>query len=164
VDGDSATAAELCVLLSALGRIPLRQSLAVTGSMNQLGEIQAIGGVNEKIEGFFDICRQRGLSGDHGVIIPAANQVNLMLREDIRQAASAGMFHIHVASHVEDVMELLSGLARGRVNKSGKYTEGSFNRQVQARIEELIELERRHSAKGKIAVRKTSRAGKNTPH
>jgi predicted ATP-dependent protease len=161
VDGDSATAAELCVLLSALGRIPLRQSLAVTGSMNQLGEIQAIGGVNEKIEGFFDICRERGLSGEHGVVIPAANQANLMLREDIRQAASAGMFHVYVVSHVEDVMELLSGRPRGRVSKSGKFTEGSFNRQVQARIEELIELERQHSARGKPAARKKSPTDKD---
>ncbi len=145
VDGDSATAAELCVLLSALGKIPLKQSLAVTGSMNQLGEIQAIGGVNEKIEGFFDTCLKRGLNGEQGVIIPAANQVHLMLREDIRQAAAAGQFHIFIANHVEDVMELLSGLQRGRLNKSGGYTAGSFNQLIKARIEDLIDSERKYS-------------------
>ena len=90
VDGDSASCAELCVLLSAIASIPLSQNLAFTGSMNQLGEVQAIGGVNQKIEGFFEICQARGLSGDQGVIIPAANQMHLMLREDVRAAVDAG--------------------------------------------------------------------------
>lgn len=148
VDGDSASAAELCVLLSALGRIPLKQSMAVTGSINQLGEIQAIGGVNEKIEGFFDICLARGLNALQGVIIPASNQVHLMLREDIRQAAEQGMFHIYTAVHVEDVMELLSGLPAGALNKSGNYPQQSFNHKIQQRIRELRKQEQQ-SKKGK---------------
>jgi len=147
VDGDSASAAELCVLLSALGDIPLKQSLAVTGSINQLGEIQAIGGVNEKIEGYFDICRQRGLTGEQGVIIPAANQVHLMLNQEVRQAVAAEQFCIYTAVHVEDVMELLSGLSRGERDDAGQFPEGSFNWLVQDRIQELQELHRRYSLK-----------------
>ncbi|HID83219.1 MAG TPA: ATP-binding protein [Thiotrichales bacterium] len=147
VDGDSASAAELCVLLSALGDIPLKQSLAVTGSISQLGEIQAIGGGNEKIEGYFDICRQRGLTGEQGVIIPAANQVHLMLNQEVRQAVAAEQFCIYTAVHVEDVMELLSGLSRGERDDAGQFPEGSFNWLVQDRIQELQELHRRYSLK-----------------
>ena len=147
VDGDSASAAELCVLLSAIGSIPLKQSMAVTGSINQLGEIQAIGGVNEKIEGYFEICKQRNLTGEQGVIIPAANQVHLMLNREVRDAVAAGKFHIYTASHVEDVMELLSGLSRGKRDADGVYPEGCFNRLIQDRIEELQLLHQRYSSK-----------------
>jgi len=143
VDGDSASAAELCVLMSALGQIPLLQHFAVTGSINQLGEIQAIGGVNEKIEGFFDICHARGLNGEQGVIIPASNQAHLMLRADIRQAVSAGLFAVYCASHVEDVMELLSGLPRGKLSKKGAYPKNSFNFRVQQRISALQEQQKK---------------------
>jgi predicted ATP-dependent protease len=136
VDGDSATCVELCVLLSAIADIPLLQSLAVTGSMNQFGEVQAIGGVNQKIEGFFDICQARGLSGEQGVIIPATNAVHLMLREDVRAAVNSGQFRISTASHVEDVMEALSGLPRGELS-DGAYPEGTFNRLVVDRIVKL---------------------------
>lgn len=140
VDGDSATAAELCVLLSAIADIPLKQSFAVTGSMNQLGQIQAIGGVNEKIEGFFDICRQRGLTGDQAVIIPAANQVHLMLNDEVRKAVSDGQFAIYTANHVDDVMALLSGLSPGETDAEGRYSQGSFNRLIQDRIAKLQQL------------------------
>jgi lon-related putative ATP-dependent protease len=146
VEGDSASCAEVCVLLSAIGGLPLRQDLAVTGSMNQLGEVQAIGGVNYKIEGFFDICESRGLTGNQGVIIPAANQVHLMLDADVRAAVKAGKFHIYTAKHIEQVMALLSGLAPGKINKKGLYTAGSFNRKICNRIEEFQEL-RRHFGK-----------------
>jgi predicted ATP-dependent protease len=139
VDGDSATCAELCVLLSAIADISLAQHLAVTGSMNQRGEVQAIGGVNQKVEGFFDICLARGLSGDQGVIIPAANQVHLMLREDVREAVAAGEFHIYTAEHVEDVMELLSGLPRG-TREGETWSEGSFNAGVAHRIAQFQTL------------------------
>jgi len=145
VDGDSATAAELCVLLSALGNIAIKQSIAVTGSMNQLGEIQAIGGVNEKIEGFFEICKARGLNGEQGVVIPEANRVHLMLDEDIRQAVADGDFSIYTASHVEDVMEILCGQKRGKLGVKGKYTAHSFNRSIQQRIEELLQLQTRYA-------------------
>jgi predicted ATP-dependent protease len=145
VDGDSATAAELCVLLSAVGDIPLNQSLAVTGSMNQHGEIQAIGGVNEKIEGFFDICQQRGFTGEQGVIIPASNQVHLMLRQDVREAISAGQFHVYTAQIVDDVMALLSGLEPGSPDTSGQFPPESFNGKVQQRITDLQKLHQQFS-------------------
>lgn len=137
VDGDSATVAELCVLLSALGEIELSQSIAVTGSMNQRGEVQAIGGVNEKIEGFYEICKARGLTGEQGVIIPQANRVHLMLPEEIRQAVSAGKFNIYCAEQVEDVMEILSALPRGKLKKDGQFSARSFNQRIQRRVEKL---------------------------
>ncbi len=139
VDGDSASCAELCALLSAIAKIPLAQNLAVTGSMNQFGEVQAIGGVNEKIEGFFDICSARGLSGDQGVIIPASNQPHLMLKPEVLAAVKTGQFHIYTATHVEDVMERLSGLPAGQGRDS--YEEGTFNRLVMDRIGELHDLQ-----------------------
>ena len=145
IEGDSASAAELCVLLSAIGQIPLKQNLAVTGSINQLGEIQAVGGVNEKIEGFFDVCQEHGLSGDQGVIIPAANRVHLMLRQDVRDAVKAGNFHLFTSSHVEDVMELLSGLPRGVAASDNTYPPGSCNGMVQRRVEKLQQLQRRYA-------------------
>ena len=137
VDGDSASAAEFCALLSALGGIPLRQSLSVTGSINQLGEIQAIGGVNEKIEGFFEICEKRGLDGQQGVIIPAANRVHLMLRRNVRDAVEQGKFHVYPVSSVDEVMQLLTGMRPGEVDGDGRYPEDSYNRLIQERIERL---------------------------
>ncbi|TNF87590.1 MAG: AAA family ATPase [Gammaproteobacteria bacterium] len=143
VDGDSASAAELCVLLSALGEIPLKQSLAVTGSINQLGEMQAVGGVNEKIEGFFEICQSRGLTGKQGVIIPAANQVHLMLHKDVREAVEEGKFSIYPARQVAEVMQLLSGLKPGKADDRGRYPEGSFDYLIQQRIEKLQSAQKR---------------------
>ena len=148
VDGDSASAAELCALLSALGEIPLKQSLAVTGSINQLGEVQAIGGVNEKIEGFFDICQARGLSGEQGVVIPAANKPHLMLHKKVRSAAAEGRFQIYTARTVDEVMQLLSGLAPGKLNAQGRYPRQSFNYQVQQRIESLQHLQQQYLRRG----------------
>jgi predicted ATP-dependent protease len=148
VDGDSASAAELCVLLSALGNIPLKQSLAVTGSINQRGEIQAIGGVNEKIEGFFDICRARGLTGSQGVIIPAANKVHLMLSKDVREAVTEHRFHIYTADHVNDVIELLSGQVSGVADSSGQFPENSINRHVKDRIDQLQSLHQKYAGQG----------------
>jgi len=142
VDGDSASAAELCALLSALGEIPLQQSFAVTGSINQLGEIQAIGGVNEKIEGFFDLCAARGLSGKQGVIIPAANQVHLMLHKDVREAVGKGTFNVYPVERVEQVMSLLSGMPPGEMDEQGAYPAGSFNFRIQQRIEKLQKLQK----------------------
>ena len=143
VDGDSASAAELCVLLSALGEIPLKQSLAITGSINQLGEIQAIGGVNEKIEGFFEVCASRGLSGEQGVIIPAANQLHLMLHRDVRAAVREGRFSIYPVRQVTEAMQLLSGLKPGVANKLGKFPARSFNHRIQQRIEKLQSVQRK---------------------
>lgn len=134
VDGDSASAIEYCTLLSAIGDVPLKQSLAVTGSINQHGEIQAIGGVNDKIEGFFDVCRQAGLEGQ-GVVIPQANTQHLMLNQDVITACEAGEFHIYAVSRVEELMELLSGLPAGELDEKGRYPADSFNGRVQARFD-----------------------------
>ena len=148
VDGDSASVAELCALLSALGEIPLEQCLAVTGSINQLGEVQGVGGVNEKIESFFEICVSRGLDGKQGVIIPAANKVHLMLHKDVRAAVRKRKFNIYPVQQVEDVMQLLSGMEPGRPDAKGGYPKKSFNYLVQKRIEKLQGLQKRYSRFG----------------
>jgi predicted ATP-dependent protease len=109
VEGDSASLAELCVLLSALSEIPLRQDLAMTGSVNQHGQAQAIGGATEKIEGYFEVCRQRGLSGTQGVLLPASNRRHLMLRDDIVDAVRLGRFHIWTVTTLDEALELLTG-------------------------------------------------------
>jgi predicted ATP-dependent protease len=137
VDGDSASSTELYVLLSAIGNIPIRQSLAVTGSVDQLGRVQAIGGVNEKIEGFFDLCNARGLTGDQGVLIPLANVKHLMLRQDVVDAVAAGKFHVYPVEHVDQGIELLTGLAAGMRDKKGKYPKGTVNRLVEDRLAEI---------------------------
>ena len=134
VEGDSASSAELYALLSALAEAPVRQSLAVTGSVNQFGEIQAIGGVNEKIEGFFDLCSSRGLDGRHGVLIPQANVVHLMLRPDIVSAAEAGRFHVHAVASIDEGIALLTGLDAGRRGVDGAFPTGSVNGRVEARL------------------------------
>ncbi|MGD9660977.1 MAG: Lon protease family protein [Porticoccaceae bacterium] len=146
IDGDSASVAELAALISALANIPVDQSLAVTGSVNQHGQVQAIGGVNEKIEGFFDICHARGLSGRQGVIIPAANVSHLMLRHDILDAVSAGQFHIYAISEVDQGLELLMKTAVGNKDEAGRFPSESINGKVVDRVEELIRL---HSRYGK---------------
>jgi len=130
VDGDSASSTELYALLSALSGIPIRQSLAVTGSVNQFGEVQVIGGVNEKIEGFFDICQHRGLTGDQGVLIPTANAVNLMLRDDIVAACAEGRFHIHAIDTIDQGIEVLTGKPAGERTSDGSWTDGSVNAAV----------------------------------
>jgi len=144
VEGDSASSAELFALLSALAGIPIRQSLAVTGSVNQLGQIQAIGGVNEKIEGFYEICRQRGLTGEQGVLIPRANAPHLMLRTEIREAVEAGKFHVYVIDTVDDGLALLSGIDAGERAVDGSYPRGSFNQKVEARLQKMAEGAREH--------------------
>lgn len=137
VDGDSASLAELCTLLSALAGIPIRQSLAMTGSVNQHGQVQPIGGVNEKIEGFFEVCRNRGLTGDQGVLIPASNVKHLMLRADVVTAAEQGRFHIYPVETVDQAIELLTGVPAGQPDAQWQYPEGSVNRQVQERLTEM---------------------------
>ncbi len=148
VDGDSASMAELVALLSAIAGIPIRQDLAMTGSVNQLGEMQAIGGVNEKIEGFFDVCAARGLSGTQGVVIPASNVQHLMLKPEVVEACRAGNFHVHAASAVDDVIALLTGLPAGAMREDGSFEVGSVNERVRARLHELAEIGRKHSGGG----------------
>jgi ATP-dependent Lon protease len=137
VDGDSASSTEIYALLSALSELPLRQDLAVTGSMNQRGDIQAIGGVNEKIEGFFDTCRIYGLTGTQGVLIPAANVEDLMLREDVLDAVAAGNFHIWPASRVEQGIELLTGVPAGQRNGELGFELGTVFAKVDERLREM---------------------------
>ena len=142
VDGDSASSAELYALLSAIADVPLRQSLAVTGSVSQRGQIQAIGGVNQKIEGFFDVCRARGLTGEHGVIIPAANVDNLMLRRDVVEAAAAGQFHIYPVTTVDEGIALLTGMPAGEPDEAGDYPPDSLNGRIVARLKRLADTQR----------------------
>lgn len=136
VDGDSASSTEYYCLLSAIAELPIKQSLAVTGSINQFGEIQPIGGVNEKIEGFFEVCKYNGLTGQQGVIIPRTNVVNLMLREDVVEAVENGMFSIYAIDTVDDGIELLTGVPAGKPNKKGQYPRGSVNYLVQQSLAE----------------------------
>ncbi|WP_052316681.1 Lon protease family protein [Thioalkalivibrio nitratireducens] len=148
VEGDSASVAELCALLSVLAGVPVRQSLAVTGSVNQHGVVQAIGGINEKIEGFFDVCARRGLTGHQGVVMPASNRPHLMLRRDVVEAVRAGRFHVHAVSHVDQVAELLTGLSAGEADAEGRWRADSLNARVQARLSELARLRQAFSARG----------------
>lgn len=137
IEGDSASAAELCALLSALAGIPISQSLAITGSINQMGEVQPIGGVNEKIEGFFDTCKTAGLTGQQGVLIPRRNVRNLMLRRDVIEAVSKGRFRIYAIAHIDEAMELLTGLAAGTRNGDGAFEDGSVNANVETRLRDF---------------------------
>jgi len=140
VDGDSASSAELYALLSSLSGIPLSQSIGVTGSVNQRGEIQPVGGINQKIEGFFDVCRARGLTGRHGVMIPEANARHLVLREDVVQAVREGQFQVHAVSTVDEGLEILSGRPAGeRSGPRGEFPEGSVNAAVDQALAENIE-------------------------
>ena len=130
VEGDSASSTELYALLSSLSDVPIKQNIAVTGSVNQKGEIQPVGGVNQKIEGFFQVCHARGINGDQGVVIPKANLRNLMLRPEVIDAVKEGKFHIYAVSTVDEGIEVLTGVAAGRRGKSGKYPTGTINRKV----------------------------------
>jgi lon-related putative ATP-dependent protease len=147
VEGDSASLAELLALLSSIGSIELRQDLAVTGSVNQHGDVQAIGGVNEKIEAFFDACKARGLTGRQGVLIPAANAIHLMLRADVVEAVSAGQFGIYVVDKVDQALALLSGLPAGERSSAGTFPEGSANHRIEAELAALADAAQKFSAR-----------------
>ena len=127
VDGDSASSTELYAILSSLAEIPINQSIAVTGSVNQKGEIQPIGGVNEKIEGFYQICKLRGFNGEHGVIIPIQNVRNLHLSDEIIESVKKGKFHIYAISTIDEGIEILTGVPAGKKNKNGKFPLGTIN-------------------------------------
>ena len=149
LDGDSASSAELYALLSALSCAPISQSLAVTGSVNQKGEVQAIGGVNEKVEGFFDICKERGLTGKQGVLIPQSNVKNLMLRPDVVEAAENGDFRVYGVSHIHEGIALLTGLPAGKRDNNGDFPEGSVNAMVEERLRGFAYARRRFSSSAK---------------
>jgi predicted ATP-dependent protease len=148
IEGDSASAAELYALLSSLGSVPLAQALAVTGSVNQQGEIQPVGAINEKIEGFFDACRARGLTGAEGVLIPEANARHLMLREDIVDAVRDERFHVHAVSTVDEGLELLCGRPAGERGADGRFPGGSVNAAVEQALEQNVERLRQLRAGG----------------
>ncbi|MBO0763455.1 MAG: AAA family ATPase [Hyphomicrobiaceae bacterium] len=139
VDGDSASSAELYALLSALSEVPIKQSLAVTGSVNQQGEVQAIGGVNEKIEGFFDVCRARGLKGEQGVLIPRSNVQHLMLREDVVEAVKDGRFAIYAVKTIDEGIEILTGVKAGERGPAGPFAPGTINRRVEDKLKSFAE-------------------------
>ena len=140
IDGDSASLAELCCLISALTRIPIMQSFAVTGSINQYGEVQAVGGVNEKIEGYFRLCQARGLNGEHAAIIPAANKRNLMLKQEVIDAVANGLFAIYAVASVDETLELLTGQLAGEANEEGSYPENSINFKAISRLKEISDM------------------------
>ena len=148
VEGDSASSAELYALMSALADAPLRQDLAVTGSVNQLGDVQAIGGVNEKIEGFFDICAARGLTGSQGVLIPNANVQHLMLREDIVQACADGRFAVYPIARIDEGVGLLTGLQAGQRQADGGFLEASVNRRVEDRLRSFADIRKNFVKEG----------------
>ena len=137
VDGDSASSTEVYALLSSLSSLPIRQDIAVTGSVNQKGEIQPIGGVNEKIEGFFDVCKARGLTGRQGVMIPHLNLNDLMLRKDVVQAVSEGKFHIYAVKTIDEGIEILTGVEAGERLDNGQFKEGTANYLVDQKLREL---------------------------
>ncbi len=147
VEGDSASSTELYALLSAISGAPISQSLAVTGSVNQLGQVQAIGGVNEKIEGFFDLCAARGLNGEQGALIPSANVKHLMLKQEVVEAVRAGKFHIYPIETIDQGIEVLTGIPVGERQPDGSYPEGTINRRVVDRLKELAEARRKAEAK-----------------
>jgi len=159
VEGDSASLAELCALLSALADIPIRQSLAITGSVNQFGAVQAIGGVNEKIEGFFELCAARGFAEGQGVVIPAANVRHLMLREDVVAAASAGRFVIHAVASVDEAMEALTGLPAGVADAKGLMPAGTINQRVASALADMTAA--RHSYS--MGEGNSRKSGRRTP-
>jgi len=140
VDGDSASSTEVYALLSALAELPLRQDIAVTGSLNQKGDIQAIGGVNEKIEGFFDVCKILGFTGNQGVLIPQSNVEDLMLREDVLDAVGNGKFHIWPVSRIEQGIEILTGLAAGHRNGDNGFEENTVFGKVDRRLGQMAKM------------------------
>ena len=148
VDGDSASLAELCALVSSIAQLPVRQDLAITGSINQFGEVQPIGGVNEKIEGFFTTCQLKGgLSGNQGVIMPASNVQNLMLDSEVVAAVKAGDFHVYAVSHVEEAVAMLMGTPAGTPDSKGRYPKGTVFGIIQQRLEKMREHERQEHSR-----------------
>lgn len=152
IDGDSASLAESCALISALARAPIKQQFAVTGSINQHGEVQPIGGVNEKIEGFFDVCNDQKLTGDQGVIIPRANVKNLMLNRRVVDAVAGGLFHIYPVANLDQAITLLTGIAAGERDKRARFPERSIYGRVEDRLEELAIIARNYRS-GQLPMR-----------
>ncbi len=157
VEGDSASSTELYALLSALSGVPLKQGIAVTGSVNQLGKVQPIGGVNYKIEGFYAVCKAKGLMGDQGVIIPKSNERHLMLSDEVVEAVKEGKFHIWSVESIDQGIELLTGVPAGELLADGTYAEGTINGMVDKRLREMQEKMKKLAATGE----KEEKAGNN---
>jgi predicted ATP-dependent protease len=149
IEGDSASSAELYALLSSLSDFPIAQRFAVTGSVNQRGEVQPIGGATQKIEGFFDVCKAKGLTGEQGVIIPKTNVKNLMLREEVVQAVAEGKFQVYAVATIDEGIELLTGKEAGVLQADGNYPKGTVNFAVDARLRELTEEWKKQGRPGK---------------
>jgi len=139
IDGDSASSTELYATLSSLSGIPIHQGIAVTGSVNQKGQIQAIGGVNQKIEGFYDVCKKKGLTGKQGVLIPRANVKNLMLKKDVLDAVKKGRFHVYQVATVEEGIEILTDVPAGSPDEEGLYPEGTIYHSAQEKLKKYLE-------------------------
>jgi predicted ATP-dependent protease len=137
VEGDSASSTELYALLSALSGLPIKQGIAVTGSVNQRGEVQAIGGVNEKVEGYFEVCKVKGLTGEQGVMIPESNVRHLMLKDEVVRAVSEGKFHIWAVEKIDAGIEILTGVPAGERGQDGGYPKGTVNYQVNERLKAI---------------------------
>jgi ATP-dependent Lon protease len=144
IEGDSASSTELYAILSSLSDLPIRQDLAVTGSVNQKGEIQPIGGVNQKIEGFYDVCKAKGLTGEQGVIMPYQNIRNLVLREDVVEAVQKGQFHIYAVKTIDEGIEILTGIPAGEKREDGSFAEGTANYSIDRRLRELARGAKEH--------------------
>jgi predicted ATP-dependent protease len=149
IDGDSASSTELYALLSSLSGLPIRQGIAVTGSVNQMGEIQPVGGINEKIEGYFEVCKRLGLNGEQGVMIPAANQRHLMLKEEVLEAVQENQFRIWAVHSVEEGIELLTGVPAGVAGEDGSFPEGTVYHRVEERLAAFSEKLKASSASAK---------------
>ena len=145
MDGDSASSTELYALLSSLSGVPLKQNIAVSGSVNQKGEIQPVGGITQKIEGFFSACKLKGLTGDQGVIIPHQNVINLMLGDEVIDAVREGKFHIYAVKTVDEGMAILTGKPVGKRDEDGKYPEGTINYLVEQKLKEYHEALRKQA-------------------
>jgi len=139
VEGDSASSTELYALLSALSGLPIKQNIAVTGSVNQKGDVQPIGGVNEKVEGFFEVCKAKGLTGEQGVLIPESNVQNLMLKEEVVEAVRKGKFHIYPVKTIDQGIELLTGVKAGARRPDGTFDEGTVNDRVDKHLGTMVE-------------------------
>ncbi|MFP4551209.1 MAG: Lon-insertion domain-containing protein, partial [Spirochaetales bacterium] len=140
VDGDSASSTEIYVVISAVANIPLRQDIAVTGSVNQMGQIQPVGGISEKVEGFYEVCKKMGLTGDQGVIIPRQNLPNLILTSEVQNAVQKGRFHIYAIETIDEGLEILTGMEAGLRDSEGHYPKGSLNALVEERLRSIAHL------------------------
>ena len=165
IDGDSASSTEYYVLVSAIGEVPLKQGIAVTGSVSQKGEIQPIGGVNYKIKGFFDICKAKGLTGEQGVMIPDKNIRNLMLDQEVVDAVAEGKFNIWPVKSVDEGLKFLTGMDAGLRQEDGTYPEGTLYRKVDDRLREISEIVRKFGKEMENGGKKSEEdEGPSCPH